>query len=181
MLVSCFLNAIDPFNLGVLLSRFQIKNGCIYGVCSYKASKFVHDYDYEESKTQVLNALNTLSAHPIWRFNQKSVTKIRGTFVFILENDLQLDENSFYKKLLNSLIDNGFFNRSHLITPSNGTNSHPELHRSITPREAARIQSFSDNYIFYGNKTSVCKQIGNAVPPLLALALGKAILKSLRK
>ncbi|MCQ2861575.1 DNA cytosine methyltransferase [Helicobacter pylori] len=66
-------------------------------------------------------------------------------------------------------------------TPSNGTNSHPELHRSITPREAARIQSFSDSYIFYGNKTSVCKQIGNAVPPLLALALGKAILKSLRK
>ncbi|GAA6801144.1 hypothetical protein HpHCM69_06080 [Helicobacter pylori] len=66
-------------------------------------------------------------------------------------------------------------------TPSNGTNSHPELHRSITPREAARIQSFRDNYIFYGNKTSVCKQIGNSVPPLLALALGKAILKSLRK
>ncbi len=66
-------------------------------------------------------------------------------------------------------------------TPSNGTNSNPELHRSITPREAARIQSFSDNYIFYGNKTSVCKQIGNAVPPLLALALGKAILKNLRK
>ncbi|OPG67523.1 DNA (cytosine-5-)-methyltransferase [Helicobacter pylori] len=66
-------------------------------------------------------------------------------------------------------------------TPSNGINSHPELHRSITPREAARIQSFSDDYIFYGNKTSVCKQIGNAVPPLLALALGKAILKSLRK
>ncbi|WP_240147049.1 DNA cytosine methyltransferase [Helicobacter pylori] len=180
MLVSCFLNAIDPFNLGVLLSRFQIKNGCIYGVCSYKASKFVHDYDYEESKVQVLNALNTLSKHPIWRFNQESVTKIKGTFVFILENDLHLDGNSFYKKLLNSLIDNDFFNRSHLVTPSNGTNSHPKLHRSITPREAARIQSFSDNYIFYGNKTSVCKQIGNAVPPLLALALGKAILKSAR-
>ncbi len=85
MLVSRFLNAIDPFNLGVLLSRFQIKNGCIYGVCSYKASKFVHGY--EESKTQVLNALNTLSKHQIWRFNQGSVTKIKGTFVFILEND----------------------------------------------------------------------------------------------
>ncbi|GAA7337891.1 hypothetical protein BD0115_00060 [Helicobacter pylori] len=116
MLVSRFLNAIDPFNLGVLLSRFQIKNGCIYGVCSYKASKFVHGY--EESKTQVLNALNTLSAHPIWRFNQESVTKIKGTFVFILENDLHLNENSFYKKLLNSLIDNDFFNRSHSMTPN---------------------------------------------------------------
>ncbi|GAA9678140.1 hypothetical protein HpVH21_05490 [Helicobacter pylori] len=90
------------------MSRFQIKNGCIYGVCSYKTSKFVHDYDYEESKAQVLNALNTLSAHPIWRFNQEKVTKIKGAFVFILENDLHLDENSFYKKLLNSLIDNDF-------------------------------------------------------------------------
>lgn len=116
MLVSRFLNDnIDPFNLGVLLSRFQIKNDRIYGVCSYKASKFVHDYDYEESKAQVLNALNTLSAHPIWRFNQESVTKIRGTFVFILENDLHLDENAFYKKFLNSLIDNDFFNRSNLM------------------------------------------------------------------
>ncbi|PUD51942.1 restriction endonuclease [Helicobacter pylori] len=114
MLVSCFLNAIDPFNLGVLLSRFQIKNDRIYGVCSYKSSKFVPDY--EKSKVQVLNALNTLSKHPIWQSNQESVTKIRGTFVFILENDLHLDENAFYKKLLNSLIDNNFFNRSHSMT-----------------------------------------------------------------
>ncbi len=113
MLVSCFLNAIDPFNLGVLLSRFQIKNGCIYWVCSYRASKSVHDY--EESKAQVLNALNTLSVHPIWQSNQESVTKIKGTFVFILENDLHLDENAFYKKLLNLIIDNDFFNRSHLM------------------------------------------------------------------
>ncbi|GAA7317439.1 hypothetical protein HpM067_12930 [Helicobacter pylori] len=60
----------------------------------------------KKSKAQVLNALNTLSKHQIWRFNQESVTKIRGTFVFILENDLHLDENSFYKKLLNSIIDN---------------------------------------------------------------------------
>ncbi len=117
MLVSHFLNDnIDPFNLGVLLSRFQIKNDRIYGVCSYKASKFIPGY--EESKVQVLNALNTLSVHPIWRFNQESVTKIRGTFVFILENDLHLDENAFYKKLLNSLIDNDFFNRSHSMTPN---------------------------------------------------------------
>lgn len=54
-------------------------------------------------------------------------------------------------------------------TPSNGTNSHPELNRSITPREAARIQSFSDEFIFYGTKSEICKQIGNAVPPLLAI------------
>lgn len=61
-------------------------------------------------------------------------------------------------------------------TPSNGTNSHPFLHRSITPREAARLQSFSDDFIFKGTKTQVCKQIGNAVPPLLAKAIGEQIL-----
>lgn len=62
-------------------------------------------------------------------------------------------------------------------TPSNGRNSHPYLNRAITPREAARIQSFPDTFIFYGNKTSIRKQIGNAVPPLLAKALGEHILK----
>ena len=60
-------------------------------------------------------------------------------------------------------------------TPSNGRNSHPELHRAITPREAARIQSFPDHFIFYGPKTSVCRQIGNAVPPLMAKAIANQI------
>ena len=62
-------------------------------------------------------------------------------------------------------------------TPSNGRNTHPVLNRAITPREAARIQSFPDCFIFQGNKSSVCKQIGNAVPPLLAKAIGTHILK----
>lgn len=63
-------------------------------------------------------------------------------------------------------------------TPSNGTNSHPELNRSITPREAARLQSFDDKFVFYGNKGAVCKQIGNAVPPLMAEAIADSIFMS---
>ena len=61
-------------------------------------------------------------------------------------------------------------------TPSSGVYVHPELNRTLTPREAARIQSFDDDYIFYGNKNSVIKQIGNAVPPLLAYYLAKVII-----
>lgn len=60
-------------------------------------------------------------------------------------------------------------------TPSNGRNSHPFLNRAITPREAARIQSFDDDFVFYGPKIATGKQIGNAVPPLLAKAIGQAI------
>ena len=62
---------------------------------------------------------------------------------------------------------------------SNGTNNHPYLHRAITPREAARLQSFDDNFIFYGAKVHVRKQIGNAVPPLLAKAIADQIDKKL--
>lgn len=61
-------------------------------------------------------------------------------------------------------------------TPSSGVYVHPERNRTITPREAARLQSFDDDYIFYGNKSSVIKQIGNAVPPLLAYYLARVIL-----
>ena len=58
---------------------------------------------------------------------------------------------------------------------SNGTNNHPFLNRAITPREAARLQSFDDNYIFYGTKVAVRTQIGNAVPPLMAKAIADKI------
>lgn len=66
-------------------------------------------------------------------------------------------------------------------TPSNGKNSHPVLHRAITPREAARIQSFNDSFYFKGTKTQVCKQIGNAVPPLLAKALADSIISQVNQ
>ncbi|MBJ6369512.1 DNA cytosine methyltransferase [Snuella sedimenti] len=62
---------------------------------------------------------------------------------------------------------------------SNGTNNHPFLHRTITPREAARLQSFDDNYIFYGPKVAVRAQIGNAVPPLMAKAIADKIYEDL--
>ena len=66
-------------------------------------------------------------------------------------------------------------------TPSVGRVTHPSQHRALTPREAARIQSFDDDFIFYGTKSSVGIQIGNSVPPLLAQAIAQKIRKVLNK
>ncbi|MDC1395611.1 DNA cytosine methyltransferase [Bacteroidia bacterium] len=57
---------------------------------------------------------------------------------------------------------------AHLETDGNSYVHPGENPRSITPREAARIQSFPDWYFFTGNTRNQLKQIGNAVPPLLA-------------
>lgn len=60
-------------------------------------------------------------------------------------------------------------------TPAGGRFIHPVKNRTLTPREAARIQSFPDDFIFYGNKTSICKQIGNAVPPKISYFLARLV------
>ncbi|MEK2600045.1 DNA (cytosine-5-)-methyltransferase [Burkholderia arboris] len=66
-----------------------------------------------------------------------------------------------------------YFNR-----PGNGCFAHYDFaggqHRLISQREAARLQSFPDNFIFKGAKGSIYKQIGNAVPPLLAYQIAQS-------
>jgi DNA-cytosine methyltransferase len=63
---------------------------------------------------------------------------------------------------------------------SNGKNNHPYLNRAITPREAARLQSFDDTFVFVGKKIAIRQQIGNAVPPLMGKAIADQIEKSLK-
>lgn len=64
---------------------------------------------------------------------------------------------------------------SRCVVPACGRFVHPEQNRAITLREAARLQSFDDDFVFVGTKGSIAKQIGNAMPPALAAAIGEAI------
>jgi DNA (cytosine-5)-methyltransferase 1 len=60
-----------------------------------------------------------------------------------------------------------------------GRYGHPLHDRPLTPREAARIQGFSDDFVFLGNRGDVRSQIGNAVPPPLAEAVGLEVVRSM--
>ncbi|MFN9953856.1 MAG: DNA cytosine methyltransferase, partial [bacterium] len=60
-------------------------------------------------------------------------------------------------------------------TPSSSRCIHPWQNRALSTREGARIQGFPDYYKFHGGKGSKNLQIGNAVPPTLAFALGRQL------
>jgi DNA (cytosine-5)-methyltransferase 1 len=64
--------------------------------------------------------------------------------------------------------------RTEFFKPEKGRYLHPTEDRPITHREAARLQSFSDDFVFCGSKIQIARQIGNAVPP----ALGEAVARS---
>jgi DNA (cytosine-5)-methyltransferase 1 len=97
------------------------------------------------------------------------------------------------EEILKSLDSGGFANKYRRLnwdTPSHTLVAHmardcsdfihPEIDRFISVREAARLQSFPDNYYFYGSQFQQFRQIGNAVPPKLAEAIALEVLRVLR-
>ncbi|WP_162419356.1 DNA cytosine methyltransferase [Cyclobacterium roseum] len=71
--------------------------------------------------------------------------------------------------------------RTEFFKPEKGRYLHPEQHRPITHREAARIQTFPDEFIFHGSKIEIARQIGNAVPPILAYHVAAVALQHLNR
>lgn len=65
--------------------------------------------------------------------------------------------------------------RTEFFKPEKGRYLHPSQHRPITHREAARFQTFPDTFRFCGNKIDIARQIGNAVPPLLAAKIAECV------
>lgn len=135
---------------------------------------------------------NILRHHVARRLNDLDVerysvmSKNNWTFTQLLENreDLRhpkqrVFNNSycvqFWDKPARTIIAHLYKDGNQFIHPDH------KQGRSITPREAARLQSFPDDFVFEGSRTEIYKQIGNAVPVLLAQAIAKGCKNVLKK
>lgn len=68
-----------------------------------------------------------------------------------------------------------------MFHPGSGMFTHPKDDRVVTIREAARLQSYQDDFVFTGRYHSQCRQVGNSVAPLMATNLARAICAALQK
>ena len=67
---------------------------------------------------------------------------------------------------------------SNMRKPSSARSTHPVQNRGLTVREGLRLQSFDDDFVVLGSRTSQYLQVGNAVPPLLGLAIGREVVRA---
>jgi len=67
---------------------------------------------------------------------------------------------------------------SNMRKPSSARATHPTQHRGLTVREGLRLQTFDDTFVVLGTRTSQYLQVGNAVPPLLAQAIGEQLVSA---
>lgn len=140
-------------------------------------------------QAKIRNGLDIVTQH-IARPNNANDLEIYQIAVDEWNNGRRLNYSKLPERLITHSNTNVFTNRfqvvngqgvSHTVVAHIAMDGHYYIHpdkkqnRSISVREAARIQSFPDDYFFEGSRTAAFKQIGNAVPPLLAEKIAEKI------
>jgi DNA (cytosine-5)-methyltransferase 1 len=140
-------------------------------------------------QTNIRNGLEFVTQH-IVRPNNDNDLEIYQIAIEKWNNGKRLNYAELPKRLIKHSNTDSFVNRfqvvngkgvSHTVVAHIAMDGHYYIHpdkkqnRSISVREAARIQSFPDDYFFEGSRTAAFKQIGNAVPPLMAQKIAEKI------
>lgn len=140
-------------------TKYLISPKSTYQKLIRKGSKGIHNHEITNHKEKTVEIISLVPNGGNYKDLPKELRSTRK--VNIAWTRLNSEKPSF-------TIDTG--HRHHF---------HYEFNRVPTVRESARLQSFSDTFIFLGSKTSQCKQVGNAVPPILAKVLAESLKKHL--
>lgn len=118
--------------------------------------------------------------------NYKTLKDAIGDLPLNFDNSIPNHIGSFHKVLINEFVGNRklFWDKPSPTITGRGNRKggavihpHPELHRRLSVRECARIQSFKDDFIFCGSNSACYAQIGNAVPPLMSYYIAQELKK----
>jgi DNA (cytosine-5)-methyltransferase 1 len=182
--------------------NFQISKDLFYDLKTLKNGQgTINAVEYARPATKYLkqtnirNGLDFVTQH-IVRPNNENDLEIYQIVVEKWNNGKRLNYDELPKRLIKHKNTKSFQNRfqvvngkgvSHTVVAHIAMDGHYYIHpdkkqnRSISIREAARIQSFPDDYFFEGSRTAAFKQIGNAVPPLMARQIAEKIRKMIWK
>lgn len=148
---------------------------------SYEKKKYYRNLDEKIPLTLHLARPQTSNDLKIYKIVQEAKQSGRNIKYSELPSELQNHSNkdSFLDRF-KALDENGY---SHTVVAHISKDGHYYIHpsmgqtRSITVREAARIQGFPDNYYFQNSRTAAFVQIGNAVPPILSKKIADTVTK----
>ena len=163
----------------------KLKPGEGYEYCKYfeEASEYL-------KKFELRNGVNFVTQHICRPHNEKDLNIYRLAIQKWNNEGIRIKYPDLPEKLKTHKNENAFIDRfkvvngngiSHTIVAHIAKDGHYYVHpdegqcRSISVREAARLQSFPDDFFFEGSRSAAFKQIGNAVPPLMSYAIAKKI------
>lgn len=164
----------------------------------------ISDFPRIQSGEEIFDYGNTAPINDYQRLMRGGCQNLTGHFLAVYGDKIQTVMNHVVqgegKNYINCLVDQGILDEKYRLTsgykntygrlyankpcttitnnmstPSGLRCIHYEQNRALTPREGARIQSFPDWFVFYGKRKEIKTQIGNAVPPLLAIRLARQL------
>ncbi len=155
-------------------------------------AKYVHPINAYLRETETRNGIDFTTQHTARIHNERDLAIYSIAIDKWVNEGKRLQYSDLPKRLQSHKNITGFLDRYKVVDPNGYSHTvvahiakdghhyiYPDLKqvRSISVREAARIQSFPDDYFFEGGRTPAFKQIGNAVPPLMAGKIAESIKK----
>jgi DNA (cytosine-5)-methyltransferase 1 len=176
-------------NFQILKDLFSDLKPLKNGEGTLNATEYIKPATEYLKQTKIRNGLEFVTQH-ISRPNNDNDLEIYQIAIDQWNSGKRLSYSELPKRLIKHNNTDSFANRfqvvdgkgvSHTVVAHIAMDGHYYIHpdkkqnRSISVREAARIQSFPDDYFFEGSRTAAFKQIGNAVPPLMAQKIAEKI------